>query len=96
MTNENAQTVIELTDEEKQKTVELQRELMNSKVAVADADSRLVAAENARAEARARLSKATQSYFAELKSFAEAHQINLNDDTARWVFDLSKMTFTKQ
>jgi hypothetical protein len=90
------QTVIELSEEEKSKASDLQREMVNAKISLADADSRVVAAESARNEARARLSKAAEDYFRQLKVFAEGHQIDLKDSTSKWTFDMSKMAFIKQ
>jgi hypothetical protein len=90
------QTVIELSDEEKDTAAALQRELVSAKMLVADTDSRVVAAESARNEARAKLSKAAQDYFNQLKVFAESHEIDLNEPSVKWTFDLSKMVFIKQ
>lgn len=96
MTETSDKAVVELSDEEKKKVSDLQRELINSKIAVADADARIVAAEAARTEARAKVSKATQDYFTSLRDFAKAHGVDLMDNSKRWVFDLSKMTFIEQ
>lgn len=96
MTETSDKAVIELSADEKQKVSELHRDVVNAKLTIADADARIVAAEAARTEARAKASKATQDYFTSLRDFAKAHNVDLLDNSKRWVFDLSKMTFIEQ
>jgi hypothetical protein len=96
MTDATDKIVVELSDEEKQKASSLQRDIMNAKLLLADADLKVSAAELARIEQRAKASKATQDYYNALRDFAKDHNLDLSDESKRWVFDLTKMTFTEQ
>jgi hypothetical protein len=96
MTDATDKLVVELSDEEKQKASALQRDIMNAKLLLADADLKVAAAELARVEHRAKASKATQDYFNALRDFAKDHNLDLSDDSKRWVFDLTKLSFIEQ
>ena len=96
MTDATDKLVVELSDEEKQKASALQRDIMNAKLLLADADLKVAAAELARVEHRAKSSKATQDYFNALRDFAKDHNLDLSDDSKRWVFDLTKLSFIEQ
>lgn len=87
---------IVISDEERTKLAALEAEALRYKVALADLDVQLGQFEVKRAEVREKVAETSKAYVDAVVAAAGTHGIDLNDKSARWNFDTSKMTFTRQ
>lgn len=87
---------IVISSDERAQLATLEADALRFKIALADADLQLARFESARAEIRQKAVDASKAYVDAVVAAAGAHGIDLNDKTARWNFDTSKMTFTRQ